>query len=168
MVIIRPASSADVARLQDIERAAGELFRAVGLDAIAQDPPPDDATLLHHIHAGTAWVALVGDKRIGYALASIVDGEGHVDQVSIDPAHAGRRIGQRLIDEVCGWAAAGGSTAVTLTTFRDVPWNGPYYRRLGFVELADTDLGPELQAKRTAEIDAGLDLAPRIAMRRPL
>ncbi|MFN6121099.1 MAG: hypothetical protein ACK5CE_15895 [Actinomycetes bacterium] len=61
-----------------------------------------------------------------------------------------------------------GFSAITLTTFRDVAFNGPVYARMGFVELAPVDLGPELQLLRDLEQDIGLDVAPRVAMRRRL
>ncbi len=166
-VELRPARRADVSRLQQIEVAAGELFRRVGLDRVADDPPPTTDLLDRHICEGTAWVAATATTVVGYALASIVDGDGHVDQVSVDPAAAGNRIGEQLIDVIDRWAASRGAPAVTLTTFRDVPWNGPYYRRLGFEDIADVETGPALRQIRDDELAAGLDVAPRVAMRRP-
>ena len=58
--------------------------------------------------------------------------------------------------------------ALTLLTFRDVAWNGPYYERLGFRALGDDELGPGLRALRDAEPAKGLDPAQRVAMRRPI
>jgi GNAT superfamily N-acetyltransferase len=155
--------------LQAIEVDAGRRFRELGMDSIADDEPPSEALLSTHIGEGTAWVAADADGRIlGYALASIVDDEGHLDQVSV--AHdAGRRgIGTALVECVCAWARERGADAVTLTTFRDVTFNGPYYRSLGFVDLDDTELGPELDVIRRRERASGLDVAPRVAMRRRL
>lgn len=165
-VRFRPATELDVVRLQAIEVAAGELFRSTGMGWVADDPPPSSDVLLGHVATGSAWVAVDGDVVVGYAIASMVDGDGHVDQVSVDPTAAGRRIGERLIDLVDEWAAAQGAPALTLTTFRDVPWNAPYYRRIGFTDMPDADLGPDLRSIRDAERDAGLDVAPRLAMRR--
>ncbi len=168
-MIIRLAEAADVSTMQQIEVDAGRRFRDVGLASIADDSPPPDVELLGHIESGTAWLAVeAGDRVLGYATASVVDGEGHLDQVSVIEAAAGRRVGARLIEQVCGWARSRGFEAVTLTTFRDVAWNGPYYERLGFRALADEQLGSELAAIRRAERDAGLDLSPRIAMSREL
>jgi hypothetical protein len=56
---------------------------------------------------------------------------------------------------------------VTLTTFRDVPWNGPFYAKLGFRELRH--LSPGLAAMREHERLIGDDdFGPRIAMRKDL
>lgn len=167
-VRFRAATDDDVPRLQDIEGAAGEAFRSIDMGWVADDPPPSSEVLLVHIEAGTAWVALDGNTVVGYVIASMVDGEGHVEQVSVDPIAAGRRIGERLLALVDDWAAGQGATATSLTTFRDVPWNAPYYRRLGFVEIADTEIGAELTSIRAAERAAGLDAAPRLAMRRSI
>jgi hypothetical protein len=69
-----------------------------------------------------------------------------------------------LLDEVVRRAGAG----VTLLTFRDIPWNGPWYAGHGFVELPEEEFGPELRTHWQAEIDAGLHaLGHRLAMRHP-
>lgn len=162
----RAAIDRDVRRLQDIEVAAGRSFRSIDMSWVADDPPPSTELLLEHVAAGTAWVAVDGETVVGYVIASMVDGEGHIDQVSVDPLAARRRIGERLLALVDDWAVAQGATATTLTTFRDVPWNAPYYRRLGFTQIADEEIGPGLQSIRAAERAAGLDAAPRLAMRR--
>ena len=65
------------------------------------------------------------------------------------------------------WARDTGLAAVTLTTFRDVPWNAPFYRRAGFTVVDDPP--PGLAELRAAERAEGLDrFGPRVAMRLPL
>lgn len=121
--------------------------------------------LLAHLEAGTAWVAV--DEQgglVAFALASRVDGKGHLDQVSTLESAGSLGIGRALVETVHDWARQQGAHAVTLTTFASVPWNGPYYRRLGYAELAEVDQGPELRAIRRSERASGLDLLPRIAM----
>lgn len=169
-VQIRPATGGDIEAMRTVEIAAGVLFREVGLDSIADDPPPEPTALRRHLDDGTAWVAERSADRavVGYLVASIVDGEGHIDQVSVAPEAAGNRIGSRLIDEAIAWALSGGLEAITLTTFTDIAWNGPYYERLGFERVGADEMGAELSAIRSAERDAGIDVAPRCAMRRRL
>ena len=101
-------------------------------------------------------------------LVDVVDGAAHIEQVSVDPAFARRGLGKQLIDHVASVAKAEGRPAVTLTTFRDVPWNAPYYRRCGFRDLAEPELGPELRQLRDTESAHGLDPALRVCMRRDL
>ncbi len=153
--------------MREVERDAGRRFRDIGLDQVADDPLPSPEELTRRVTEGRAWVA-ERHRVMGYALASIVDGEGHLDQVSVIPAEAGHAIGRDLIEQVHRWAHDQGLGAVTLTTYADVPWNGPYYARLGYEDLDDAELGPELAAIRSAERTRGLDVAPRVAMRRRL
>ncbi len=168
-VVIEPALPSDVTAMQRVEVEAGRRFAEVGLASIAADPPPPEDELRAHVAASTAWVARdIGGDVVGYAVASVVDGEGHLEQVSVRPELGGAGIGAALIEEVCRWAAGEGFDAVSLTTFRDVAWNGPYYERRGFRALADDELGPGLRAIRADEASRGLDVAPRLAMRRVL
>jgi predicted N-acetyltransferase YhbS len=88
--------------------------------------------------------------------------------VSVHPDVAGRRIGRGLIEHLAAWARERAAPALTLTTFAEVPWNAPYYQRLGFRILADRELTAGLRQIRTAEAEHGLDRWPRVAMRREL
>jgi hypothetical protein len=106
--MVRLGRPTDLPILRDIERAAGEPFRAAGMAAVADDEPPDLAE---------QW----GSKR--------------------------------------------GSPPLILTTYAEVPWNAPYYRRLGF---SDNQIGPALRAMRDHEKTLGLDAWPRVAMSRPI
>ena len=133
---IRPTRPADLAVIQRIELAAGELFRAIGMSAIADDPDPTIEVLTAYQRAGLSWVAVDDtDQPIAFILVKRIDGRAHIEQVSVHPDHAHQRIGRALIDHVERWAAGQGLPALTLTTFRDVQWNGPYYERLGFTVL---------------------------------
>jgi GNAT superfamily N-acetyltransferase len=167
-VRIRETRIDELAELQRIELAAGQLFREVGMPDIAEHPLPPIATLAAYQQAGRSWV-VVGEKGpAGFVLVKLVDGLAHIEQISIDPAYARRRVGAGLIDHVESWAAAGGRPALTLSTFRQVPWNAPYYARLGFRELSPAELGPELAELMAEEAHHGLDPADRVAMRRPI
>lgn len=160
-MLIRPTSAADLPILRDIERAAGELFTAIGMAEIAADEPLSIDELERYRAAGYAWVA-ADPRPVAYLVAEPVDGCLHIEQVSVRPDHAHRGIGRRLIDT----ADAAGFPALTLTTFRDVPWNAAYYRRLGFGDLDRAEETPGLQRIRRAEAAHGLDRWPRLCMRR--
>ena len=88
--------------------------------------------------------------------------------MSVDPAHAGRGIGAALLDHLAGVARAEGRPALTLTTFRDIPWNAPYYVRLGFTELPQGEWGAQLRALVADEASAIPGDHPRVAMIRRL
>lgn len=164
--MIRPATPGDAAAMRAIERAAGEPFRAIGLDVVADDDPPPAAVLAAYATEGRAFVDERAGEPIGYLLTELVDGCAHVEQVSVLPAMRGRRVGRGLVEHLAGWARDRGLPALTLTTYRDVPWNAPYWLSLGFREVIDP--GPGLRAVRDAEAARGLDAWPRLAMRREL
>jgi GNAT superfamily N-acetyltransferase len=56
---------------------------------------------------------------------------------------------------------------VTLTTFRDVPWNMPFYERLGFREIPHDQLSARLRGVVHDETRRGLDPVRRVVMARP-
>ena len=58
--------------------------------------------------------------------------------------------------------------SLTLTTYVHVPWNGPYYERLGFRYLTTEEETPGLRAIRARERALGLEVRPRVSMRRSL
>lgn len=165
---LRAAVVDDVDALVTIEGAAGEMFRSLRMDLVADDDDPTPETLLGFVAAGRAWVVEDDGEVAGYLLADLVDGCAHIEQVSVHPRHSGRRLGAALIEHLAAWAAASDLPALTLTTYRDVPWNGPYYLALGFHRLEDDEVTPGLRAIRDAEAARGLDRWPRGCMRRDL
>ncbi|MET8848031.1 GNAT family N-acetyltransferase [Amycolatopsis sp. NPDC004625] len=167
--MIRLARPDDLPALIDVEREAGALFRDVGMAAIADDDPGSVAELAAYQSAGRAWVSVdAADRPVAYLIADVVDGCAHVEQVSVRPSHARRGLGKALIETLAEWAASRGLTALTLTTFAAVPWNAPYYERLGFRVVPEAEFGPGLRSIRLAEAARGLDAWPRVALIRPL
>ncbi|MFE9929622.1 GNAT family N-acetyltransferase [Streptomyces sp. NPDC005533] len=174
---LRAARTDELTALQDIERAAGICFRDVGMAEIADDEPLTLGELGRYQRAGLAWVAVdapgpgpgagPGDP-VAYLIADRVDGNLHVEQVSVRPDRARRGIGRSLLEHLAGLAAHEGVPALTLTTFTEVPWNAPYYARCGFRLLDDGGLTPGLRAIRARESEHGLDRWPRACMRRDL
>jgi GNAT superfamily N-acetyltransferase len=164
---IRPPRRDELAALVAIERDAGALFITIGMPEIAYDDPGTVPELEPFRAGGHAWVAVDPDDRpIAYLISAVVDGCAHVEQVSVARAHGRRGLGAALVDHLGAVAAAEGRPAVTLTTFRDVPWNAPYYERLGFRVVAPADQGPELAALVAEEAERIPGDAPRVAMRR--
>jgi GNAT superfamily N-acetyltransferase len=165
---IRRARGGELEILREIEHDAGRAFAAIGMPEVAADEPRSVGELEAFLSAGRAWVAVdTSDSPIGYLISGVLDGCAHIQQVSVAPAHAGRGVGAALIDRLDAVAAGENRPALTLTTFRDVPWNAPYYARLGFVVLEPAELGPELRAVMEREVGSIPSEAPRVAMRRP-
>ncbi|MET8909639.1 GNAT family N-acetyltransferase [Micromonospora sp. NPDC004551] len=165
----RTARAEELTEVQRIEVASGAPFREIGMSDVADMPPLPLDVLAVAQRDGRLRVALDGaDRPVGFAVLDLVDGCAHVQQLSVDPAYARRGIGRGLLDEAAGWAAGRGLPGLTLTTFRSVPWNGPYYVRCGFRELTGAEVTPGLAGLLAAEAALGLDPADRIAMRRPV
>jgi len=79
----------------------------------------------------------------------------------VHPRAQGSRRGAALVEAAAAWARCRGKARLSLSTFRDIPWNGPYYRRLGFEPMPAEAIGPELRAVREREVANGLEGARR-------
>ncbi len=153
--------------MREIERISATRFLGTDLASIAADDPTDAETLASRIASDGLLVA-TDSQPVAFVMFRDVEGCGYIEQIDVAPSHAGQRIGAALIDAVSALAPARGWTALTLSTFKDVPFNAPYYRRLGFIDLADDALTPGLRHIRQEHLARGLDESIRTFMRRPL
>jgi ribosomal protein S18 acetylase RimI-like enzyme len=82
------------------------------------------------------------------------------------PAHGRRGIGTALVRTVEEWADSGEFSEITLTTYRDLPWNAPFYARLGFTIVPEIEWDADM--RRRFEQEAGLESerAKRVVMRK--
>ncbi|MCU1724160.1 GNAT family N-acetyltransferase [Pseudomonas sp. 5P_5.1_Bac1] len=165
---IRPARPHDAHLLPAIERSAAEAFLAVErLAWVAAHEVLSVEEHLGFIDKGLLWVAVdEQDQPLGFLCASVQDGGVHIDELSVALCHQGQGLGRALIACVEAWAQAQGFTALTLTTFREVPWNAPFYARLGFVCLDNGELQGFLRQQIAHE--HALGLPGRCAMRKAL
>jgi GNAT superfamily N-acetyltransferase len=155
-VTIRRARADDLALLPMIEAAADELFTACGIGPL---PPPSDVEAL----AASLLVLVAGDPPIGFARLEQVDGQAHLEQLAVDPRHARQGVGSRLLQAAVMAAQQEGYERLTLITFRDVAWNGPYYARHGFEPVEHLTAG--LSRLRDHEQQLGLDdLGARVVL----
>jgi GNAT superfamily N-acetyltransferase len=148
VVEVRDADAADLAQLAAVEAAADELFVPLGITDL---PAPATA----EERAG-AWRVLVAGRPVqGLAVLELVDGAVHLEQLAVHPTAMRRGIGGALLAATVEAAQEQGADRVTLTTYADVPWNGPFYQRHGWQEIAD--LTPGLRSLRAHERALGLD-----------
>jgi GNAT superfamily N-acetyltransferase len=166
-VVIRDAGAAELPVLQGIDVATGQMFRDIGMPEVAEYDPWPLPDLEHSRAAGLLWV-IPGEagQPVAFLMGGQVDGCLHVEQLSVDMGSARRGLGRTLLEHAARRAAADGLPALTLTTFEHVPWNAPYYARLGFRILDDAEVTPGLRAIRQREAEIGLDRWPRVCMRR--
>ncbi|WPE22366.1 GNAT family N-acetyltransferase [Shinella zoogloeoides] len=166
-VTVRPAREDEIETLRRIERSAARAFRLI--EAFSWLAVGDvQSAERHHdlIGKGTNWVAAAdGDQPVGFLSAEVVGPELHIWEISVDHLHQGFGIGRRLIRHAVEQAAERGLVAVTLTTFRTIPWNCPFYERLGFETLDEATLPARLDAVLDEESEHGLPRDTRCAMR---
>ena len=160
---VRLAIEADLPRLPEIELSAVDAF----LNTSIPPGPLSTATpaegwrdALEH---GTLWV--IDDeqgKPIGFLGAHRDGGELHILEFDVEAGHQGKGLGRLLLNHVIAWARTEGLSEVTLTTFRSIAWNAPFYAKLGFVEISDADMPPHLT--ETLEAERARNLEERCAM----
>jgi len=157
--IVRQAREADLCQLPSIEAAADGMFQQVGITL-----PPGQMSISELRVAPAVFV--IGDPIIGFICLDRLDGIAHLAQIAVLPTHTGKGIGTALIAAGIDWARRNSYPGMVMTTYRDVPWNGPYYERRGYHVLPEAELTPALAAVRAHERELGLDdLGPRVAMR---
>jgi ribosomal protein S18 acetylase RimI-like enzyme len=167
--MVRAARREDLPGVRELERAAGAAFRDLDMAAVADDEPPTITELAAFQQDGRAWVITDDtDRPVAYLLLDVVDGNAHVEQVSVHPDHARQGLGKTLLDTATAWAQRQGLAALTLTTYVNVPWNAPYYERLGFRIMAEDQITEGLRRISDHEQARGLAKWPRVTMRRPV
>lgn len=162
---IKIALPEHIPHLPGIELAAVELFPEADVPPALRSDTTSEREFLEAQTSGHLWVALTDSQTpIGFAIAEVIDGVAHLEEVDVDPEHGRRGVGTALIRAVCAWTARN-YDAVTLTTFSHLPWNAPFYRHLGFREIPAAEIQPGLAAILEDEGRRGLDITTRIAMR---
>jgi GNAT superfamily N-acetyltransferase len=166
--LIEAGTRAHVALLPEIERAAGARFRGIGMADVAEGETTPILILEERADRGRLYVATEETAApVGFLIWSPKDGLAYIEEVSVHPDHAGHRLGARLIDRLAE-DVRGSHAAITLATFRDVPWNAPYYARLGFSEMGRERVGPAHQLSWKHQAENGLDMTRRLFMIRSL
>ena len=163
---ITVARRKDLVRLAAIELAAARLLAGYAPESILSETTSLEV-LEQAQREGHLWVALAADVPVGFAYVELIEPDVvHLEEIDVHPEHGRRGLGAKLVLEICRWAVANGYGAVTLTTFRDVPWNLPFYARLGFEVVAPEQLSAPLRAIVRDETRRGLDPSRRVVMRR--
>jgi GNAT superfamily N-acetyltransferase len=162
-MIVRPGREADADLLPDVESSAGEAFLESHLPWIAEGDLVRPDVHRKHIAAGTHWVAEAEDGRLaGFVACEALADRLHVWELAVRRDRQRQGLGSRLIAAAVEAARARGLPMLTLTTFRSIAWNAPYYARLGFQELDPAD-DPWVAKVLAHEADIGLP--DRLAMK---
>lgn len=167
---LRQATPADAAIFPELEQSAGLAFRGDREIAWLADAANLSAERYRAIIAeGWSWIA--EDERaapVAFAAATLDGEELHLWELNVHIDHQRRGIGRALLQRLLVAAAAAAIPAMTLTTFRDLPWNAPFYRSMGFELLDAVQLDPRLAELLAEEARRGLPAIRRCAMRRKI
>ena len=163
---VRAARPEDAQRLPAIELAAARMLAGHAPESVLTETTRLEI-LENAQREGRLWVACADGVPVGFAHVEVIERDrAHLEEIDVLPDHGRRGLGTTLILCVCDWAARNGYQAVTLTTFRDLPWNMPFYTRLGFVVVPSEECSTALRAAVKDETRRGLDPSRRVVMTR--
>ncbi|MEM9173591.1 MAG: GNAT family N-acetyltransferase, partial [Myxococcota bacterium] len=134
---IGPARPDEAARCPEIEARAAVRFAPEDLPPSVASQVTDLEELVVAQREGRLLVARVdeGETPVGFVLLEDHGEEAHLAEVDVLPEYGGAGIGRDLVEAACAWARIKGFATITLSTFRDVAWNAPFYARVGFEAL---------------------------------
>ena len=167
-ISISLADSSDIKEIQAIDVAAGKLFDPLGLideGPDGQSPIPETA-LVAGVSDGLLWTAIYDGQIVGFLLCRKVSPDLYLEQVSVRPDFGRRGIGRLLVAKAIHAADDLRLRGVILSTFRDVPWNGPFYADFGFTEIDRSQLKPWMLELEKLQAES-MDISLRCFMRRP-
>lgn len=163
---VRPTTIADTALLPAIEQDAGQRFRDIPeLAWIAKGPVISLENHQQFVRRGMSWVALADNRPVGFLLTEAQGKSLFIVEISLHRAWQGKGLGRKLMAYMQAWASQHRFSELTLTTFRDVPWNAPWYARMGFEMLPEALLSTTLRQKLEQEVAHGMAYESRCAMR---
>ncbi|MCO4747052.1 MAG: GNAT family N-acetyltransferase [Proteobacteria bacterium] len=131
---LRVGTAEDVPALPDIERAAASLFVEAG---IGGDPTvmPEPELVRACQSGGLIVIADASDTPVGFAVLAVHDGIAHLAEMDVHPEHQRRGLGSRMVRAAMAWSTDRAANTLILTTYRDLPWNGPFYATHGFAPV---------------------------------
>lgn len=164
--IIRRPRTSDIALLADVERSAAQLYRSTDFESLADGATLDPYVLVTLANAGYLWLAADRyDHPIGFLGGNYLNGHFHVIELAVAKSYQGRGIGSALVSTMVQQVRLEGYRSITLTTFKDLPWAGPWYARMGFAEVKAQEMGKDFEKLVESEAQHGLDPKRRTLMR---
>jgi len=157
----------DIPALIAVDKAASALFAPTGLikaEALDDHVPAEvlelaiplgDVIVTRNEHGWACGFALVSPRGKGL----------YLDQISVHPDHGKKGLGRALMLAVLSVAETRKLPHVSLSTFRDLKWNGPFYASLGFTEIPRDRMEPYMLEIETAQ-RPDMDVDARCFMRR--
>jgi GNAT superfamily N-acetyltransferase len=172
VVDVRLASRDELRVLFDIDDDSGQLYRTAGvvIDLPVTHPfiVDERARWTRSVEARRTLIAEVAGKAVGFAAVDLVDGAAYLDQLSVRFGAMRKGVGRRLVVEAARLGESLGKHEIWLTTYGHLPWNRPFYERMGFEVVPEGEWGAGVRH----HVDAQRESLPlpeeRVAMRAPL
>ena len=164
---ISPGEPDDIPALIAVDKAASVLFEPTGLleAAALNDHVPADVFEIEMPKGNVFVTRNQHGWAVGFALIRS-RGEGlYLDQVSVHPDHGQKGLGRALVIRVITEAERRNLPHVSLSTFRDLAWNGPFYASIGFKEIPHDRLETYMLEIEEAQRPF-MDVSKRCFMRR--
>lgn len=167
-MLIRLATFEDAVHLPRIEKSASELYRTdANLTWLADGKMIAVSEHERLIHKRTVWVAEIHEgDLVGFLSAEVFLHELHIWELSVHADWQRKGMASKLLSRAHQYAVEEGLAALTLTTFKHLPWCAPAYAKLGFI-LVEQPV-QHLRDVLDAEAAHGLPIEQRIAMRLPI
>lgn len=163
--LVRLGRLAELERLAEIEiDAARALVEAGAAPPGELSATPRFLMELSHSERLLFVAADRDDQPLGFLAGAERNGALYIGEVDVLRRLHGRGIGRALIQAVLAEARRRGFWGAMLTTDRHVPFNRPFYARLGFCETALEEMPPSLAAVLGDEMERGFDPARRLGM----
>ena len=168
---LRDARTDEIDQMQAIDLESSELFRDTGLIDFGPEEqlePIPENRLRQAFGDQLIWVAAdANDRPVGFCMCADMGPDLYLDQVSVLTTHGRQGLGARLVQRAIDEAAERKHKRVSLSTFKDVPWNGPFYARMGFREIPErrySDWQKDIVERQKETMDVSL----RCFMERPV
>ena len=144
---LRVATEHDVPTILRISSSATKKFSSIRELADLAEDEETPYKIRQWLGLGRIYLAEEAGEGIGIIAAYPMDDALYIAEVSVSSNHQRKGIGGMLLEAVFAWAMANSNndtiaSRVSLTTYADVKWSGPWYRKYGFEEVDPNMIGP--------------------------
>ena len=158
MADIRLAHINDLDYLADVEKAAASIYPKGHIPADQEGQTFPSNELHKALNNELLFCAEVENKIVGFAACHPYKKCLHLDEISVRPNYGQQGIGSALVKEVIKKSLTLSLKGISLTTFSDIPWNAPFYEKLGFEILEENNIPRHVQTMLNEERRIGWDL----------
>jgi GNAT superfamily N-acetyltransferase len=170
--VLRLAQQDELEHAVAIDEAALQVYASAGIVISLPDEHPfvraEYASWRHALDGQGLFFAMFGGVRAGFHALGRVDGQGHLEQLSVRPEYGRKGLGSALLEHACELARTRGERELWLTTYAHMPWNRPFYERHGFRVADAREWGEGVRAVIAAQREVLPEPEQRVAMLRRL